>query len=197
MSVLAFHSGPIAGPKGWVEGQALLVADGKIQGFVALDKIPKGAVDIDLDSDVLAAGFIDIQVNGGGGVLFNADPIVTTIAKIGTAHAAFGTTGFFPTLISDSLEKIKLAIAAVDDAIAQGVPGVLGIHLEGPFLNEARKGVHDASTFRVLDDAAILLVSVAGDGGCCHVGFKSCFYRAVADDDGGLIQIQELPAPPP
>jgi N-acetylglucosamine-6-phosphate deacetylase len=164
MTKLAFRGGPIAGPKGWVHDHALVVTDGKIHGFVALDQIPADARKVNLDGDVLVAGFIDVQVNGGGGVLFNDDPSVATIAKIGTAHAAYGTTGFFPTLISDRLEKIKAAIAAVDDAIAQGVPGVLGIHLEGPFLNEARKGVHDASTFRILDDAAITLLTSLRSG---------------------------------
>ena len=164
MSVLAFHGGSIAGPDGWVEGQALIVACGIIQGFVNLDQIPLDARQVDLDGDILAAGFIDIQVNGGGGVLFNDDPSVEAITKIGKAHAAFGTTGVFPTLISDSLDKIKTAIAAVDAAIAQGVPGVLGIHLEGPFLNVAKKGVHDASTFRVLDDNAIALLTSLKNG---------------------------------
>jgi N-acetylglucosamine-6-phosphate deacetylase len=164
MTTLAFHGGPIGSPKGWVEGQALLVVDGKFVGFVAIDQIPTDAKMVDLDGDVLAAGFIDIQVNGGGGVLFNDDPSVDTIAKIGAAHRAFGTTGFFATLISDSLEKVAAAIAAVDEAIAQGVPGILGIHLEGPFLNEAKKGVHDASTFRVLDDKAIALLTSLKNG---------------------------------
>jgi N-acetylglucosamine-6-phosphate deacetylase len=159
MTMLAFHNGPIGGPDGWITDKALIVTDGKIEGFVERGSIPAAATKIDLDGDELAAGFIDIQVNGGGGVLFNDDPSVETIAKIGAAHAAFGTTGFLPTLISDSLEKIKTAIAAVDEAIAQGVPGVLGIHLEGPFLNAARKGVHDASTFRLLDDKSIALLT--------------------------------------
>jgi N-acetylglucosamine-6-phosphate deacetylase len=159
MSMLAFHNGEIAGPDGWVMGQALLVDGTKIVGFVGADQIPSGATKINLRGDVLAAGFIDIQVNGGGGVLFNDDPSVATITKIGAAHAAFGTTGFLPTLISDSLDKVKAAIEAVDAAILQKVPGVLGIHLEGPFLNEAKKGVHDASKFRVLDDGAIALLT--------------------------------------
>lgn len=159
MTVLAFHNGEIASPEGWVTGKALLVQDDKIAGFVDVDQIPANAAKVNLHGDTLAAGFIDIQVNGGGGVLFNDDPCVETIAKIGAAHAAFGTTGFLPTLISDSLDKIKAAIVAVDGAITQGVPGVLGIHLEGPFLNEAKKGVHDASMFRVLDDAAIALLT--------------------------------------
>jgi N-acetylglucosamine-6-phosphate deacetylase len=164
MTQLAFLNGRLATPAGWVEGQALIVSQGHIEGFVHLDKIPAGAKQIDVDGDILAAGFIDIQVNGGGGVLFNDDPSVATIAKIGAAHRVFGTTGFFPTLISDSLEKVKAAIAAVDQAIAQRVPGVLGIHLEGPFLNEAKKGVHDASKFRLLDDEAIALLTSLKSG---------------------------------
>jgi N-acetylglucosamine-6-phosphate deacetylase len=164
MTILAFHNGRVATPTGWVDGQALIVRGGKISGFVSKDAIPSDAQAIDLKGDVLAAGFIDIQVNGGGGVLFNDNPSVDTIIKIGDAHRAYGTIGFFPTLISDSLDKIKVAIAAVDAAIAQKVPGVLGIHLEGPFLNEARKGVHDPSTFRVLDDTAIELLTSLKNG---------------------------------
>jgi N-acetylglucosamine-6-phosphate deacetylase len=164
MTLLAFHNGRIASPSGWVTGRALLVRDGLITGFAALGDIPADADQIDLKGDDLVAGFIDIQVNGGGGVLFNDDPSVATIERIGAAHATFGTTGFFPTLISDSLEKIKAAIVAVDAAIAQSVPGVLGIHLEGPFINAARKGVHDETTFRVLDDAAIALLTSLKNG---------------------------------
>jgi N-acetylglucosamine-6-phosphate deacetylase len=100
---------------------------------------------------LLAPGFVDLQVNGGGGALFNDDPSVATIATIGAAHRRFGTTGFLPTLISDDLEKVDAAIAAVEAAIAAGVPGVLGVHLEGPFLEPARKGVHDPAKFRRLD----------------------------------------------
>ena len=100
-------------------------------------------------------GFIDTQVNGGGGVLFNDDLTVDAIAAIGAAHRQSGSTGFLPTLISDTLDQTARAIAAVDAAIAAGVPGVLGIHVEGPFLNPAKRGIHDAGHFRVLDDAAI------------------------------------------
>jgi N-acetylglucosamine-6-phosphate deacetylase len=164
MTHLAFHNAQIATPDGWVSGQAVLVNGGVITGLVGMDAVPADATKIDLKGDVLAAGFIDIQVNGGGGALFNDDPSVATIARIGAAHAAYGTTGFFPTLISDSLDKIKAAIAAVDAAIAQKVPGVLGIHLEGPFINAARKGVHDETTFRVLDDAAMALLTSLKNG---------------------------------
>jgi N-acetylglucosamine-6-phosphate deacetylase len=164
MTQIAFHNAQIAAPNGWVEGKALLVTNGVIDGLIDINAISADAQRIDLNGDVLAAGFIDIQVNGGGGVLFNDDPSVATIRAIGAAHTRFGTTGFFPTLISDSLDKIKAAIAAVEAAIAQGVPGVLGVHLEGPFINAARKGVHDETTFRVLDDAAIALLTSLKNG---------------------------------
>ncbi|SFR87628.1 N-acetylglucosamine-6-phosphate deacetylase [Sphingomonas jatrophae] len=107
---------------------------------------------VDLGGAILAPGFIDSQVNGGGDVLFNADPSVEAIAAIGRAHARYGTTGFLPTLISDDLDVIRRGIAAVDAAIEAGVPGVLGIHIEGPFINVARKGIHAAAHIRELDE---------------------------------------------
>jgi N-acetylglucosamine-6-phosphate deacetylase len=113
--------------------------------------------------NTLLPGFIDTQVNGGGGVLFNDDPSVASIMEIGRAHRRFGTTGFLPTLISDDLEVVSRALHAVQDAIEHGVPGVLGIHIEGPFLNAARKGVHDESKLRWLkEDALGLLTSLKG-----------------------------------
>jgi len=104
-------------------------------------------------------GFIDLQVNGGGGVLFNDAPSVESIRAIGAAHRRFGTTAFLPTLISADLDIVARAIAAVRSAIAAGVPGVLGIHIEGPFLNVARKGVHDPAKLRELDPSALGLLS--------------------------------------
>ena len=118
----------------------------------------------DLGGDFLVPGFIDCQVNGGGGVLFNDAPTVDTIRRIAAAHRRFGTTGFLPTLISDDVEAMRAAIAAVDAAIGEGVPGLLGIHFEGPYLAPARRGVHDASKFRVPDLAGIELVSSLRNG---------------------------------
>ena len=119
---------------------------------------------IDLNGGYLLPGFLDTQVNGGGGLLFNDAPSVETIATIGAAHRRYGVTGFLPTLISDDLAKVASAIEAVDQAIEAGVPGVLGIHIEGPFLSERRKGVHDASKFRTLDDASLKLLTSARHG---------------------------------
>ncbi|MDF0542470.1 N-acetylglucosamine-6-phosphate deacetylase [Sphingobium sp. H39-3-25] len=114
---------------------------------------------LDLDGGWLVSGFIDVQVNGGGGVLFNDTPDVQAIAQIGAAHAQYGTTAFLPTLISGTLDVIERALDAVDAAIEQGVPGVIGIHVEGPFLNADRKGIHNAGNFRALDEGALALLT--------------------------------------
>ncbi|HKR17442.1 MAG TPA: N-acetylglucosamine-6-phosphate deacetylase [Rhizorhapis sp.] len=136
----------------FVEGRAVLVEEGHIAAIVPEADIPAGTLVHDLGGQMLVPGFIDTQLNGGGGVLFNDNPAIDAIAAIGAAHRAFGTTGFLPTLISDDLEVIRRAVAAVDEAIHKGVPGVLGIHIEGPFLNPLRKGIHDGSKIRPLDD---------------------------------------------
>jgi N-acetylglucosamine-6-phosphate deacetylase len=105
---------------------------------------------VDLAGDYLVPGFIDTQVNGGGGVLFNEQPTVEGIRTIAEAHRPYGTTGLLPTLISDELDVIMQALAAVEEAINRRVPGVLGIHIEGPFLNAERRGVHDPGKLRPL-----------------------------------------------
>jgi N-acetylglucosamine-6-phosphate deacetylase len=111
----------------------------------------------------LAPGFIDCQVNGGGDVLFNDAPTVEAIERIAAAHLCFGTTALLPTLITDTPAKMRAALAAVREAGARN-SGILGIHLEGPFLSPERPGVHDAALFRVPDDedAAALIEGRAG-----------------------------------
>ncbi|KAF1697142.1 N-acetylglucosamine-6-phosphate deacetylase [Pseudoxanthomonas koreensis] len=118
----------------------------------------------DLGGGWLLPGFIDAQVNGGGGVLFNNDTSVAAIAAIGRAHRRFGTTGFLPTLISDDAGVMARAVAATRAAIAAGVPGVLGVHLEGPYLAPARKGTHDATRFRVPDAAETAMATSLDNG---------------------------------
>lgn len=95
----------------------------------------------------LAPGFIDVQVNGGGDVLFNDDPTPETISRIAAAHRRFGTTSFLPTFITDTPEKMRAAIAAVETS-AEHDPSVLGIHLEGPYLSPEKAGVHDVKLMR-------------------------------------------------
>ncbi len=140
-------------------GLAVLIAADRIVEIVAdSDPRVRDVPQHDLGGRYLVPGFIDCQVNGGGGVLFNDAPTVETIRRMGAAHSKFGTTGFLPTLISDDNEVMRAALIAVDQAIAEGVPGVLGIHLEGPFLSAQRHGIHNAEKFRDLTDSDIDLV---------------------------------------
>ncbi len=95
----------------------------------------------------LAPGFIDMQVNGGGDVLFNDQPSAQAARTIAAAHRRRGTTGLLPTLISDSAEKMRLALQAVNAAVGSE-PGILGLHLEGPYLSPEKPGVHDRRQLR-------------------------------------------------
>ncbi len=131
-----------------LQGQALQIEDGKIVKLMAQSDISADDNAIDLHGHLLAPGFIDTQVNGGAGVLFNNSPTSNAIKTIGEAHRTFGTTGYLPTLISDDFETMQLAIDATKQALADKIPGLLGVHLEGPFLNTARKGVHPEEKLR-------------------------------------------------
>lgn len=155
----ALVNGRVLTEAGVVDGKAVLVEDGVIAGVVDAREVPAHAARRDLEGGLLVPGYIDTQVNGGGGVLFNDQPTVEAIAAIGAAHRPFGTTGFLPTLISDDLAVVDKAMRATEAAIEQGVPGVLGIHIEGPFLNPKRKGIHDEGKFRVIDEAALDLLT--------------------------------------
>jgi len=149
---LALINGRVLLDRGFEDGRGVLVEGERIVDVVSRADVPAGARIADLDGAMLVPGFIDVQVNGGGGALFNDAPTVETIATIGAAHRRYGTTGFLPTLISDDLSVVRDAILAVDAAIEAGIPGVLGIHIEGPYLNVRRKGIHDSSKLRILDD---------------------------------------------
>ena len=140
----------------FVSGARVWVRDGRIRSLAAdPGALPAGVEIDDLEGRLLLPGFIDFQVNGGGGVLFNEQPTVAGIETIAEAHRRFGTTGFLPTLISDELTVVQRGMTAVRDAISAGVPGVLGIHIEGPFLNEQRRGIHDARKLRRLTRAVL------------------------------------------
>ena len=150
-------------PDGFRQDCCVVVDNGLVVDVRPSRECPDDIARKELDGD-LVPGFIDLQVNGGGGILFNDHPTVAGIAAIGEAHRQFGTTGYLPTLISDDLEVVARAIEAVDAAIGQGVPGVLGIHIEGPYLNEERKGVHDVTKLRWLDEDALGLLTALNGG---------------------------------
>ena len=156
MTMLRFRGGNVVvGQSIWPD-VAIHVEDGRTSSLNRLEGDDRHAVD--LAGGWLMPGFIDAQINGGGGVLFNDETNVDGISAIGAAHARFGTTGFLPTLISSGPDKIAQALEAVDAAIDAGVPGVLGVHIEGPFLNPARNGIHDAASLRRLDPETLALL---------------------------------------
>jgi N-acetylglucosamine-6-phosphate deacetylase len=159
MTVYAITGARILSDNAWLDDHAVLMEGGCIHAIVPQTDVPLGTDEQRLEGGMLWPGFIDTQVNGGGGKLFNDDPSVETIATIAAAHQAFGTTALLPTLISDDFDVIAAAIAAVDAAILAGMTGILGIHIEGPFLNTAKRGIHDAGKFRTLDDNAIALLT--------------------------------------
>jgi N-acetylglucosamine-6-phosphate deacetylase len=141
-----------------VEAVGVCVENGRITDLTAT--APADAIKLD---GLLAPGFIDVQVNGGGGVLFNDAPDLASLRAIASAHAQFGVTGFMATLISDERNKTRNALESVSAALAAGVPGLVGLHLEGPWLAEARRGVHPARFLRRFDadDLALLAQSHA------------------------------------
>jgi N-acetylglucosamine-6-phosphate deacetylase len=186
-------------PDGWRDDLAVLLDGERIVDLLPpADPRVRAAQQHDLGGAMLLPGFIDVQVNGGGGVLFNEAPTVDALRRIGAAHRRFGTTGFLPTLISDRVEVMRAALAAVEQAMAEGVPGVLGIHLEGPYLAPARKGVHDAKYFHRpgSDEMALLraphrgvrLITLAPDqvpladiGALADAGLVVCAGHTAAD----------------
>src|SRR3954465_12379611 len=135
--MLALRPSRILTPSGFETGRCLLIEDRRIVDVVP--GCPPNVSRQDLEGD-LVPGFIDLQVNGGGGVLFNDQPTIEGIEAIGPAHRPLGTTGFLPTLITADLAVLDQAMRAVEGAIARGVPGVLGIHIEGPFINSEKRG---------------------------------------------------------
>ncbi|MFS1423684.1 N-acetylglucosamine-6-phosphate deacetylase [Shewanella sp. 10N.286.48.B5] len=145
---------------GFFDGQqfhqdaVISIEDGHI---IALDSV-SNAKEVRLQG-TLVPGFVDVQVNGGGGALFNSAPTLDCIETIGRAHAQFGTTGFLPTLITDKVEVMAQAADAVAEAIKLQSAGVLGIHFEGPHLSVPKKGVHPQSFIRSISDEELAIFS--------------------------------------
>jgi N-acetylglucosamine-6-phosphate deacetylase len=143
---------------------AVIIQEDRITDIMPASDLPVDIARQTYPNSLLAPGFIDTQVNGGGGVLFNDDTSVKGINAIAKAHRQFGTTGLLPTLITGKPDKFSQAITAVKQAILQKVPGVLGVHLEGPYLNNHRKGVHNADQFRQPSQLDIQAMTMANPG---------------------------------
>ncbi|HEX9170413.1 MAG TPA: N-acetylglucosamine-6-phosphate deacetylase [Roseiarcus sp.] len=142
---------------------ALLIEGDSIQALTRFEERLSSCEQVDLDGGILAPGFIDWQINGGGGVLFNAEPTLEGIAKIAAAHRRAGVTGFLPTVVTDEPRILAEALAAAGEA-RSCVPGALGVHIEGPFIDARRKGVHPAEFIRPMQekDADGLIAARAG-----------------------------------
>jgi N-acetylglucosamine-6-phosphate deacetylase len=162
MSRLAITGARVFTGEQMLDGHAVLVEAGRIASVLPLAEIAPDAERRALAGGLLAPGFIDAQVNGGGGVLFNESPDPPAVARIAAAHADHGSTALLPTFITDQPEAMASAIAAVRTALAEEVPGVVGIHLEGPFLATSRKGAHDPSLIRPMTEADVETVLSSG-----------------------------------
>ena len=158
MALTAHHGAAIHDGETLHEGAALLVKDGICAGIVREDAIPEGARRAALPGGTLCPGFVDLQVNGGGGVMLGDAADAAGLRRIAAAHAALGTAAFLPTLITDTPARTRAVAAAVREAVAAGVPGIAGLHLEGPHLAPARAGAHDPTLIRPMgeDDLTFL-----------------------------------------
>ncbi|MDR6816299.1 N-acetylglucosamine-6-phosphate deacetylase [Neorhizobium sp. 2083] len=142
----------------WHEDAALVFKGSRIEAIRPMAELPEGIDRIDAEGGLIVPGFIDLQVNGGGGVLLNEEQTVAGLRQICAAHAKFGTTALLPTLITDTYEITSRTVEAGKQAKTEGVPGFLGLHLEGPHLSVARKGAHDPNLIRPMEEKDIELM---------------------------------------
>ncbi|KKJ77432.1 N-acetylglucosamine 6-phosphate deacetylase [Kiloniella litopenaei] len=144
----------------WLEAATVIINGRIIEAVGTSIDIPD---DVDcvrnLNGEKLVPGFIDVQVNGGGGVMFNQDTSLAGLRSIAQAHRRYGTTGMLPTLITDDRPVMEAAVTAMQEALDNNEPGILGIHLEGPYLNRVRKGVHQEDKIRSMETDALDLLS--------------------------------------
>lgn len=155
----AFTGADVFDGKALHSGACLVVEDGRVAAITA--SAPKGATEVRLSGGTLAPGFLDLQVNGGGGRMVDGQTDAAMLAGLGAVHGRLGATGILPTLITDRPEATSRVIAAGIEAAQAGVPGFLGLHLEGPHLDPRRKGAHEAGLIRRMTDVDLDLYLVA------------------------------------
>jgi N-acetylglucosamine-6-phosphate deacetylase len=139
-----------------VTDKAMVIDNGYVTGLFSTEALPDSIEVVDVMGATIAPGYIDLQANGGGGVLFSEVPTIEGLQTIVEAHARLGTTSLLPTVITADQSTLESAIEAVRTALANRMPGIIGIHLEGPTLNPERAGVHDRSLMRSLDPAWLI-----------------------------------------
>ncbi|GHA41664.1 N-acetylglucosamine-6-phosphate deacetylase [Amylibacter ulvae] len=158
MTLTAFIGAKIHDGHRLTRDHAFLRTGNNFHSIVALDELPADVTRINLNGGTICPGFVDLQVNGGGGVMFNDDQSVDALQTIVNAHGRTGTSAILPTLITDTPTRTSAAIDAVESAIQQGVSGIIGIHLEGPHLSVKRKGAHDPDLIREMTDQDMKII---------------------------------------
>jgi len=138
----------------FLDHKAVIIEQGIIQAIVSPEECPveSETQHLILKGGILAPGFIDLQVNGGGGILFTQSPDLASLQTMLRGHRSSGTTGLMPTLISAPPDIHRLGVEAVREAMAQPLPGILGIHLEGPFFALEKRGVHASAYIRPMQE---------------------------------------------
>lgn len=147
-----------------LEDHALMIENGCILTSVPVSNIPPSTRREELGRGWLLPGFIDTQVNGGGDVLLNDQPNLEGISRLLNAHRGYGTTAMLPTLISDTPSVMRKTIAAVEDGLRAHLPGLLGVHLEGPHINAEKRGIHDASRLTALTPEMVDMLAAPSAG---------------------------------
>ncbi|RBW58982.1 N-acetylglucosamine-6-phosphate deacetylase [Ruegeria sp. A3M17] len=182
-----FRNGPIFDGGRLLHDHAIVFREGRVGEVFHDAEVTEEKDVVDLNGDILSPGFVDLQVNGGDGVMFNDDPSVETIRRIAGAHRRLGVISLLPTLITDEPAKTRAAIDATIEAVRAQVPGVAGLHLEGPHLSVARKGAHDGNLIRPMEAADLnTLIEAANALPCLKVtvapeGVSELQVRAMSD----------------
>lgn len=166
MSLKAFLADSIVSDGNVITAKALLVENGRVKALCHYPEIPSEAEKIPLPGLTLSAGLVDLQVNGGGGVLFNEDCTLKGVETIAAAHRAAGTTSILPTLISDDADKTLAALGVARECATKKSAGILGIHLEGPYLNPARSGIHEKNIIARANIVLLEQQNFSGIGKC-------------------------------
>lgn len=146
-----------------LDSHSLIIENGRIKDIVHKSSTERGEK-VNLKEKIIIPGFIDLQINGGGGAFFTKDPSEETIKKMYHAHLEYGTTGFLPTVISTSLDNILNCIDVTRQCMESNSYGVLGMHLEGPFFNPLKKGAHPEKYIRKPTDEVLRTIIKNGEG---------------------------------
>lgn len=154
---VTFRNGPIFDGVTLLNGHAARFETGRLSALAPASDLPRDGTQVDLGGDILSPGYVDLQVNGGGGVLLNDAPTPATLARIAAAHRSLGAVTILPTLITAGRDTTRAAINAAVTATRDGTAGIGGLHLEGPHLSLARKGAHDGTLIRAMEDDDLAL----------------------------------------